>query len=163
MFYIYILHSLKDGHLYTGYTPDLKSRFSAHQNGFVFATKSRRPFRFIHYEAFLEESDAKRRELYLKGGNGKKDIEAMLQDYFMKHPWVKQTKDSKPTDAINCPICGGAALSAVLPTLSAGVGEAPTKTFFDKHGNRRSGLKAFCLTCKGRGWVDKNQILEPYE
>lgn len=93
MFYVYILHSLKDGQLYTGYTPDLKSRFSAHQNGYVLATKYRRPLKLIHYECFLEETDAKRREQYLKGGNGKKDIEAMLVDYFVKNPWIKSSVD----------------------------------------------------------------------
>ena len=89
MFYVYILHSEKDGQLYTGYTPDLKSRKKSHDSGFVKATKYRRPLILIHYEAYLFESDAKRRELYLKGGNGKKDIEKMLVDYFKKNPWKK--------------------------------------------------------------------------
>jgi len=89
MFYIYILHSKKDGKLYTGYSPDLKNRLKAHEGGFVFATKDRRPLHLIHYEAFLEEKDAKKREIYLKGGNGKKEIEVMLSEYFIKHPWIK--------------------------------------------------------------------------
>lgn len=89
MFYIYTLHSKKDGKLYTGYTPDLKSRLKAHQGGFVMATKHRRPLKLIHYEAFLLQADAKRRELYLKGGNGKKEIEKMLEDYFKQEPWRK--------------------------------------------------------------------------
>jgi len=89
MYYVYILHSQKDGQLYTGYTPDLKSRKKSHDSGFVTATKYRRPLILIHYEAYLVESDAKRREMYLKGGNGKKDIERMLEDYFKKNPWKK--------------------------------------------------------------------------
>lgn len=89
MYYVYILHSLKDGKLYTGYTPDLKSRFKAHTGGYVKATKHRRPLELIHYETFLEEIDAKRRETYLKGGNGKKEIDIALQSYFKKHPWKK--------------------------------------------------------------------------
>jgi hypothetical protein len=39
--------------------------------------------------AFLFESDAKRRELYLKGGNGKKELEQILEDYFKSNPWNK--------------------------------------------------------------------------
>lgn len=89
MFYTYVLHSQKDGLLYTGYTPDLKNRFKAHESGFVTATKHRRPLILIHYEGFLIESDAKRRELYLKGGNGKKELEKILEDYFKLNPWKK--------------------------------------------------------------------------
>lgn len=89
MYYIYVLHSKKDGQLYTGYSYDLKRRLLAHNNGYVPATKYRRPLMLIHYEAFLVESDAKRRELYLKGGNGKKELAVMLCDYFKKNIWNK--------------------------------------------------------------------------
>lgn len=89
MFYVYILHSIRDGKLYTGYTPNLKSRLKAHDGGFVRSTKFRRPLKLIHYEIFLNEKDAKRRELYLKGGNGKKELEVMLKDYFRKCKWNK--------------------------------------------------------------------------
>ena len=89
MFYTYILHSQKDGKLYTGYTPDLKNRLRAHVGGFVFSTKSRLPITLIHYEAFLNEQDAKNREVYLKGGNGKKEIELILKHYFQKNRWIK--------------------------------------------------------------------------
>jgi len=41
------------------------------------------------FVAIIEEKDAKQRELYLKGGNGKKEIEVMLQSYFEKTPWIK--------------------------------------------------------------------------
>ncbi|MBI2310062.1 GIY-YIG nuclease family protein [Candidatus Collierbacteria bacterium] len=89
MFYTYILHSLKDGKLYTGFTPDLRSRIKAHENGFVRATKDRRPLQLIHYEAFVEEKDARNREIYLKGGNGKKELEVKLREYFRKKTWKK--------------------------------------------------------------------------
>ncbi|MBI2617561.1 GIY-YIG nuclease family protein [Candidatus Gottesmanbacteria bacterium] len=88
MYYVYILHC-EDGKLYTGYAQDLKTRIKKHKNGFVFSTKHRLPLTLIYYEAFLIESDAKRREVYLKGGNGKKEIEKMLKDYFKKSPWKK--------------------------------------------------------------------------
>lgn len=89
MYYVYVLHSLKDKRLYTGYSPDLKSRLKAHFKGFVRATKNRRPLKLIHYEAFVNQQDAKRRELYLKGGNGKKEIEVFLKDYFRENKWNK--------------------------------------------------------------------------
>ncbi|MBU1039256.1 GIY-YIG nuclease family protein [Patescibacteria group bacterium] len=89
MYYTYVLHSIKDGQLYTGYTPNLKSRIKSHQDGYVTATKSRRPLILIYYESFIVESDAKRRELFLKGGNGKKELEKILKDYFKNNLWHK--------------------------------------------------------------------------
>ena len=88
MFYTYILHC-SDGKLYTGYTNDLTIRFNKHKNGYIKATKNRRLLNLIHYEAFIQEADAKQRELYLKGGNGKKEIEILLKSYFEKYPWIK--------------------------------------------------------------------------
>lgn len=89
MYYTYVLHSKKDGKLYTGFTPDLKNKIKAHEGGFVQTTKYRRPLILIHYEAFLISEDARRREKYLKGGNGKKDLEVMLKTYFEKNGWKK--------------------------------------------------------------------------
>ncbi len=84
MFYIYILFSEKDKQLYTGFTPDLKSRFKAHKNGFVKATKYRRPLKLIYYEAYFKELDARRREKYLKGGNGKGELKVQLKEIFQE-------------------------------------------------------------------------------
>jgi len=82
MFYIYILFSELDKQLYTGYSEDLRSRIRAHTGGFVKATKNRRPLRLIYYEAYLKEADARRREKYLKGGNGRKEMKIQLQSVF---------------------------------------------------------------------------------
>ncbi|MBI2644314.1 MAG: GIY-YIG nuclease family protein [Candidatus Wildermuthbacteria bacterium] len=66
MYYVYILKSLRDGLLYTGYTTDLRKRFARHQSGEVISTRSRRPLQIIFYEAYKDKRDAKRREIYLK-------------------------------------------------------------------------------------------------
>ena len=84
MFYVYILHSQKDGKLYIGYTDDLRKRIGKHQKGFVAATKHRRPLELIYYEAYKEESDAEQREKYLKGGNGRSLLKIQLKDTFNK-------------------------------------------------------------------------------
>lgn len=42
------------------------------------------PFELIHYEAYRNKKDAKRREKYLKGGNGRKDLKIQLGDCFRK-------------------------------------------------------------------------------
>ncbi|MEK7521638.1 MAG: GIY-YIG nuclease family protein [Patescibacteria group bacterium] len=82
MYYVYLLFSEKDKLLYTGYSPDLKSRISAHNKGFVKATKHRRPLKLIYYESYFKEIDARRREKYLKGGNGRKEMKVQLKATF---------------------------------------------------------------------------------
>lgn len=82
MYYVYILYSEKDKLLYTGFTPNLKSRLKCHQDGFVKATKFRRPLKLIYYESYLRELDARKREVYLKGGSGKNSLKIQLQETF---------------------------------------------------------------------------------
>ncbi|MDO8497796.1 MAG: GIY-YIG nuclease family protein [bacterium] len=79
MCYIYILFSYKDSQLYTGYTDNLKSRYKAHVSGFVKSTKYRRPLQLIYYEGYSKETDARRREKYLKGGNGRGELKIQLK------------------------------------------------------------------------------------
>lgn len=82
MHYVYVLHSQKDGKLYTGYTKDLKQRFEQHQRGLVASTKERRPLKLIYYEACLEQDDATSREKYLKTHYGKMFLKRRLKSYF---------------------------------------------------------------------------------
>jgi putative endonuclease len=84
MFYVYILFSELDKQLYTGFSDNLRSRFKAHTNGFVKATKNRRPLKLIYYEAYVNELDARRREKYLKGGNGRGELKIQLRDILTK-------------------------------------------------------------------------------
>jgi putative endonuclease len=81
MFYTYVLRSLRDGKFYTGYTSDLKKRLNEHNNGEVFSTKGRGPFRVIYYEACIDEGDGKAREKYLKSGMGKRYIRNRLRRF----------------------------------------------------------------------------------
>jgi putative endonuclease len=83
MFYVYILQSLKNKSLYIGYTTDLKKRFKEHNNGRSAATKPFLPYRLIFYEAFLNQKDAKNRELYLKSGWGLRSIKKILKNYLI--------------------------------------------------------------------------------
>jgi putative endonuclease len=82
-YYVYILQSQKDQSLYIGYTSDLKKRLKQHNNGESRATKPFLPYKLIFYEAFLNRIDAKNREEYLKGGYGRKTINALLQRFFI--------------------------------------------------------------------------------
>jgi len=63
---------------------DLKKRVAEHNAGLSFATRYRRPLVLIYYEAYLDWSDAKKREKYLKGGNGRKQIKIQLKSILSK-------------------------------------------------------------------------------
>jgi len=52
MYYVYVLQSLKDKKLYTGYSSDLKRRIIEHNQGLVASTKNRRPLKLVYYQAF---------------------------------------------------------------------------------------------------------------
>ena len=84
MYYVYILFSKKDGKLYIGSAPDLRKRKVKHDNGYVLATKHRRPLKLIYYETYLNQQDAKRREIFLKGGKGHSELKVQLKDTFKK-------------------------------------------------------------------------------
>ena len=81
MHYVYVLRSLKDGKLYTGYSSSLRDRIAAHHTGAVQATRYRRPLLLVYYEAYLSPKDAKARELFLKSGSGKRFIRRQLAHY----------------------------------------------------------------------------------
>ena len=70
MHYVYILKCF-DNELYVGQTADLKERFARHQNGYVPATKGRRPVSLVHYSAFNDKYRAIEFEKYLKSGSGR--------------------------------------------------------------------------------------------
>ncbi len=79
--YIYILRSRSSDEFYTGYTEDLRRRFKEHNQGLNFSTKAHRPWQLIHYEAYLNEKDAKRREKYLKTGQGQRLWKRLIKEF----------------------------------------------------------------------------------
>ena len=89
MFYVYVLKSKQDGLLYTGYTTDLRRRFSEHNNKLSRSTKGRAPFELIYYEAYSSQLDAKLREKRLKHSAGARTalkrrlISSMRLDHFV--------------------------------------------------------------------------------
>ena len=78
-FYVYVLLSLADKGLYIGYTTDLIERFEYHKKGKVTSTKHRRPLKLIHYEYFINITDAKAREVFLKSGFGRRQLKESLK------------------------------------------------------------------------------------
>jgi len=81
-YYVYILKSLSRNFIYIGYTENLKQRFKEHNSGESKSTKQYLPYDLIHYEAYKNIKDAKRREGYLKTNRGKTTLKTMLKEYF---------------------------------------------------------------------------------
>ena len=86
-YYIYVLHSLKDGKFYTGYTNNLKQRLQAHTLGKVDSTKNRRPFRLIYFEGCFNQDDALKREKYLKSTYGKRYLKNRNTNYLQTNEY----------------------------------------------------------------------------
>ncbi len=78
-YYVYSILSLRDFTFYTGFATDLTSRLSEHAKGIVSACPIRIPFLLVHYEYFITNEDAKRRELYLTSGKGRAELKNTLQ------------------------------------------------------------------------------------
>jgi len=79
MYYVYILKSLKDNGIYTGYTTDIEDRQNRHFKGQVTATKNRLPLELVVYFTFPDKSKATKFERYLKTGSGR----AFIRKHFI--------------------------------------------------------------------------------
>lgn len=86
MHYVYLLQSEINNQLYIGYTTNVKQRILEHNRGDNSSTKAFKPWKLIFAEIYIEETDAKRREKYLKTNQGSRLLKRMLKEYFHKHP-----------------------------------------------------------------------------
>jgi len=81
-YYVYVLESKKSEYPYVGSTPDLQRRIKEHNSGKAEYTRTYRPWKLIHYEAYRNKVDAERRERYLKTSSGKRTLHRMLKEYY---------------------------------------------------------------------------------
>ncbi|MBT4516284.1 MAG: GIY-YIG nuclease family protein [Candidatus Komeilibacteria bacterium] len=86
MYYVYVLQSLREKTLYTGFTRTVKKRLLYHNNGSDPYTTKFKPWILVYYEAYLLKEDAINREKFLKSGSGKKYLDKQLREYFRKNP-----------------------------------------------------------------------------
>ena len=70
MYHVYVLMN-RDRRLYIGLTNSLERRLEEHRKGYHRSTKSYRPYRLVHKEIFDLRVDARKREKYLKSGEGR--------------------------------------------------------------------------------------------
>ena len=81
-YYVYVLYNKAKSFIYIGFSEDLKIRIKVHNKGKNKSTKPYLPFELIHYEAYRNIKDAKRRELYFKSNKGRTTLKTMLKEYF---------------------------------------------------------------------------------
>ncbi len=74
MYFIYLLKSLKDNHLYIGRTNDIERRLIEHNRGAVSSTKSRTPFVLLKTIETESELDSVRLEREYKKGYKREEI-----------------------------------------------------------------------------------------
>ncbi|KKR45832.1 MAG: hypothetical protein A3A97_04460 [Candidatus Terrybacteria bacterium RIFCSPLOWO2_01_FULL_40_23] len=78
MFYIYVIKSLSCSTRYIGSTGNIEKRLEEHNQGRVRYTKGRRPWQLIYSEKFVTLGLARKREIYLKSGQGRKFLDSVL-------------------------------------------------------------------------------------
>ena len=69
--YVYALKSVVRNYIYVGQTNDIERRFHDHNNGYNATTKPYIPFTKILVEEYSNRTEARKREKYLKSGEGK--------------------------------------------------------------------------------------------
>src|SRR5262249_33844451 len=88
-----MLRSESDSGFYIGFSTNLRARLRQHQDGESLATKSRRPWNLIYYEAYTEREDGEGREKFLKSGAGRRFLRTQLRHYLQRFPARTRVKD----------------------------------------------------------------------
>ena len=74
---LYVIKSLTKKYCYVGITNNLERRLLQHNSGRNFATKGFVPFKLIYAEEFDKMKDARKREIFLKSGAGRKYLDSL--------------------------------------------------------------------------------------
>ncbi len=75
MNYVYVLYSERLKKRYVGSTKDFEKRIKEHNNGKSRFTKGGIPWKLIYKEEYSTFSEARKRELFLKTGAGRKYLD----------------------------------------------------------------------------------------
>ena len=85
MYYTYVLlcrnRESNTHEFYTGFTDNLKERLETHKAKGVQTTKKFDILSLVYYEACMNKTDARRRELELKTGFGRGYIKKRMKEY----------------------------------------------------------------------------------
>jgi putative endonuclease len=79
MYFVYVLFSEKLNKRYVGSTKDVDKRLTEHNLGKSKFTKSGIPWILIYQESYNTNSEARKRELFLKSSIGRKYLDTILK------------------------------------------------------------------------------------
>ncbi len=79
MYYVYVLYSSKLNKRYVGSSADINKRLTEHNSGKSKFTSSGSPWKLIYSEEYTSNSEARKRELFLKSGVGRKFLDSILK------------------------------------------------------------------------------------
>ncbi len=77
-YYVYIIKSKSYGTRYVGSTNNVNKRLQEHNDGRCRYTKGRRPWELLKIEEYILRSEAMKREIFLKSGQGRKELDEIL-------------------------------------------------------------------------------------
>lgn len=78
MYTVYVLKSLRNNKRYIGYTSkSADERLKEHNSGCNKWTRENGPFQLSHIEKFSNKMDARKREIFLKSGQGRKFLDVL--------------------------------------------------------------------------------------
>ena len=80
MYYVYVLFSEKLNKRYIGSTHDVNNRLREHNTGKSKFTKTGIPWKLIYQESYQTNLEARRRELFLKSGVGRKLLDQIVKE-----------------------------------------------------------------------------------
>ena len=78
MFYVYAIKSLSKNFTYIGFTNNLERRLFEHNSGYNKSTKAYLPFNLIYSETVETSEEVRKREKFLKSGQGRKFLKEFL-------------------------------------------------------------------------------------
>lgn len=77
MVYVYAIKSINKKYRYIGITNDLERRLNQHNKGHNKSTASYTPYNLILKEARHNYQEARKREIFLKSGAGRKYLDSL--------------------------------------------------------------------------------------
>ena len=79
MFFVYVLFSEILHKRYVGSSKDVNKRLIEHNSGKSKFTKTGIPWRIVYTESFQSNSEARKREKFLKSGQGRKFLDKTIK------------------------------------------------------------------------------------
>ena len=79
-YFVYIIRSLSRGTRYVGVSDDVQKRIKEHNEGRCRYTSGRRPWKLLREEKLGTLGEARRRENFLKSGQGRKWLDEFIVD-----------------------------------------------------------------------------------